>query len=105
MANASTQNEECDWCSLRRLNTRKRKIMTKEESKERAEKTREARVRRAVARRDHYLMKSRTRNWQVPDYGLYAVMDPNTNASVNPALCQHWVCSWTLDDLEAWLKA
>ncbi len=79
--------------------------MTKADDKARAERNREARIRRALANLGYYLMKSRTRNWQRPDYGLYAVMDPKTGASVNPALAQHWVCSWTLDDVEAWLKA
>lgn len=78
--------------------------MTKEGQKEQAEKTREARVRRMVARNGYMLRKSRSRNVDSVEYGLYMVIDPETGGTVNPSIAQRWNHSWTLDDVEAWFK-
>lgn len=75
--------------------------MTKEEHLERL---REARVRRLTAKAGFLLRKSRSRSWNSPDHGLYAVIDPDTGGTVNPPIAQRWICSWTLDDVEAWLN-
>ena len=37
-------------------------------------------------------------------YGLYALIDVQTSGAVNPAIADRWVHSWTLDDVEEYLK-
>ena len=74
------------------------------DQKDREEKTREARVRRMVARNGYMLRKSRCRNVDSVEYGLYMVIDPATGGTVNPSIAQRWNHSWTLDDVEAWFS-
>ncbi len=69
------------------------------------EKCREQRARRACAGYGYRLCKSRTRNPDRPDFGLYPVVDPKCGGTVNAALSNHWVCSWTLDDVEHFLRS
>lgn len=69
----------------------------------RAYKVREGKVRRACARIGYRLSKSRSRDPHVVDFGLYAVLDPDTGGAVNPAIAQRWTHSWTLEDVELWL--
>jgi len=68
-------------------------------------KVRENRLRRAADRQGLRLAKSRSRDPNAIDYGLYALIDIQTNAAVNPAIAGRWVCSWTLDDVEEYLKS
>jgi hypothetical protein len=62
------------------------------------QKTREARIRRALARLGYALQKSRARLWNLDDQGGYRVIKPNRNFIVVGARFE-----WTLDDIEAWL--
>lgn len=68
-------------------------------------KVRENRARRAAERRGLRLMKSRSRDPNAIDFGLYALIDVQTGGAINPALAQRWVCSWTLEDVEEYLAA
>ena len=68
------------------------------------DKTRESRLRRMAARHDLMLMKSRARDPDRLDYGLYALVDIRTNGTVNPSLAGTYNCSWDLDDVEGYLK-
>jgi hypothetical protein len=65
----------------------------------------ENRVRRVAQRRGLRLVKSRRRDPQAVDYGLYALIDVDTNSAVNPPIAQRFVCSWTLDEAEAYLNS
>jgi len=65
-----------------------------------SDKVRENRLRRTAERRGYRLIKSRTRDLCGKDFGLYAIIDPEINGAVNPALADYWTCSWTLDDVE-----
>lgn len=67
-------------------------------------KVRENRLRRMADRQGLRLLKSRSRDERAIDYGLYALIDIDTNSAVNPALAQRWVCSWTLDEVEEYLQ-
>lgn len=69
-----------------------------------SEKAREASLRRKAALFDLRLTKSRARNVDAYDYGLYALIDNQTSGAVNPALANHWVHSWTLDQVEDYLS-
>jgi hypothetical protein len=69
------------------------------------EKVMENRLRRMADRRGLRLMKSRSRDVNAVDYGLYALIDVATSGAVNPAIAQRWVCSWTLDDVRKYLNA
>jgi hypothetical protein len=68
------------------------------------EKVRENRLRRAADRRGLRLTKSRSRDPNAIDYGLYAVVDVQTNGIMNPAIAGRWMHSWTLDDVENYLN-
>jgi len=68
------------------------------------DKVRENRLRRTADRQGLRLMKSRSRDPQALDFGLYALVDVQTNGAVNPAIAGRWPCSWTLDDVEEYLK-
>jgi hypothetical protein len=68
-----------------------------------AEKVRENRLRRMADRYGYQLVKSRSRDPYAKDYGLYALLDIQTGGAVNPALAGHWVCSWSLDEIEDYL--
>jgi hypothetical protein len=67
------------------------------------DKGKETKLRRVADRIGLRLMRSRSRDPRTPDYGLYALINVQINGAVNPALAGHWVCSWTLDDVEAYL--
>jgi hypothetical protein len=67
------------------------------------EKVRENRMRLMADRQGLRLMKSRSGNPSAIDYGLYALIDHRHGGAVNPALADRWSCSWTLDDVEAFL--
>ena len=69
-----------------------------------SEKTRENRLRRLADRNVLRLTKSRSRNPDIPDFGLYALINPETGGAVNPALADRWACSWNIDQVEAYLK-
>lgn len=64
----------------------------------------ENRLRRAASRQGLMLRKSRSRDPNAIDHGLYALIDVQTNGAVNPAIAQRWVCSWTLDDVQDYLE-
>jgi hypothetical protein len=64
-----------------------------------AEKVREARLRRMARRQGLKLIRSRRRDPLAPDFGRYALVDPDTNRSVAG------VGSMTLDDVETWLSS
>jgi hypothetical protein len=66
-----------------------------------AEKVRENRLRRAVARQGFQLMKSRRRDPRAYDYGTYMVIDQN-----NAAIQAYGPNSelMTLDDVEKWVN-
>lgn len=67
-------------------------------------KVRENRLRRAADRQGLRLSKSRSRDPQAIDYGLYALVDVQTNGLVHPALADRWTHALTLDEVEEWLK-
>jgi hypothetical protein len=67
-------------------------------------KVRENRMRRIAARQGLRLVKSRSRDQRAIDHGLYALIDIQTDSAVNPKIAQRWVCSWTLDEVEAYLE-
>lgn len=69
------------------------------------DKTREARLRRKATSYHLRLTKSRSRNPDALDYGRFALIDPQTNGAVNPALIDRFTCSWSLDDVEHYLSA
>ena len=69
-----------------------------------SEKVKENRLRRIADRRGYKVMKSRSRDSQAVDYGLYALINLQTGGAENPAIAQRWTCSWTLDEVEAWLE-
>jgi hypothetical protein len=68
-------------------------------------KVRENRLRRKADRMGYRLSRSRSRDPDAIDYGLYALLDLSTGGAVNPALAQRWVHSWTLDQIEEWLTS
>jgi hypothetical protein len=68
------------------------------------DKVKENRLRRAADRQGLRLIKSRSRDPQALDFGLYALIDLETSGAVNPSLANRWVCSWTLDEVEEHLK-
>lgn len=70
-----------------------------------AEKVRENKLRRMADRQGLRLTRSRSRDENAMDYGLYALIDIQTNGAVNPAIAQRWVCSWTLDEVEEYLTS
>lgn len=70
-----------------------------------AEKARESMLRRKADRFGLKLTKSRVRDPDAYDYGLYALIDIKTGGAKNPALAGQWVHSWTLDQVEHWLKS
>ena len=70
-----------------------------------SDKIRENALRRKADRQGYRLIKSRRRDPDAVDYGLYALIDIETGGAVNPALAGHYVCSWTLDDVEGFLKS
>ena len=71
----------------------------------RNDKVLENRLRRMADRHGYRLGKSRSRDPRAVDYGLYALIDIRTGGAVNPALANRWVCSWSLDDVRAFLES
>jgi hypothetical protein len=69
------------------------------------EKVKENRLRRAADRQGLRLVKSRSRDPNAMDFGLYALIDIQTNGAVNPSLAGRWVCTWTLEQVEDYLKS
>jgi hypothetical protein len=67
-------------------------------------KVRENRLRRAADRQGLRLEKSRSRDPNAIDYGLYALIDVQTSGTVNSAIADRWVHSWMLDVVEEYLK-
>ncbi len=67
------------------------------------DKSRENRLRRAADRQGYQLSRSRSRDPRAIDYGLYALIDPQTRGTVNAAIADRWTHSWTLDEVEHWL--
>ena len=67
-------------------------------------KVKENRIRRVADRRGLRLIKSRSRDQNAMDYGMYALIDIQTNGAVNPSIAGRWVCSWTLEEVEDYLS-
>jgi len=67
-------------------------------------KVKENRLRHVADRRGLRLIKSRSRDPRALDYGLYGLVDVQTGFAVTPALANRWVCSWTLEAVEEYLK-
>ncbi len=70
---------------------------------EKEEKVRENRLRRAADRQGLRLTRSRSRDINAIDYGLYALIDYETGGSIFPALANRWVHTLTLDEVEGYL--
>jgi len=66
------------------------------------EKARESRLRRAANRHGCRLTKSRSRDPNNIDFGLYSVIDNEYNCIVNEANVNS-IYAWTLDDVEGWV--
>ena len=66
------------------------------------EKIRENRLRRKLSRMGYRLEKSRRKDQDAWDFGLYAVVDQQTSGVVNDATPGMY--SWTMDDVEAWIS-
>jgi hypothetical protein len=64
----------------------------------------ENKLRRMADRQGLRLVKSRSRDVNAIDYGLYALLDVETGGAVNPALAQRWTCSWTIDEVQDYLS-
>lgn len=71
---------------------------------ETTEKVRENKLRRKAARMGLRLTKSRSRDVDAKDYGLFALISVEHGGAMNPALAGHWVHSWDLDTVEHYLK-
>jgi hypothetical protein len=67
------------------------------------EKIRENRLRRMAHRRGFRLVKSRRRDPQAWDYGLWLIVDRETNAVVAGSGTADRP-EFTLDDVETWLR-
>ena len=66
------------------------------------DRIREARARRALARRGLRLNKSRTRNTDDPTFGRFNVVDPEKNLAI--AGFAPWAYSLDLDEVEAFVR-
>ena len=69
------------------------------------EKVRENKLRRVADRRGYRLSRSRSRDEDAIDYGLYALIDIQKNFAVSPVIAGRWVHSWTLDEVEEYLTS
>lgn len=67
------------------------------------EKTRENRLRRKLERMGYRLHKSRRRDPDAWDYGLYAIVDVNTNAVMHQTIADT-AFSLNLDEVAAWIE-
>lgn len=68
------------------------------------DKTREARLRRKAASFDLRLTKSRARDPDRLDHGLYGLIIVGIGGLVNPATVHGHIHSWSLDDVEHYLS-
>jgi hypothetical protein len=68
-----------------------------------AAKVRENRLRRIADRHGYRLEKSRRRDPSAIDFGLYALIDHRTGSAANPSIAGHYVHTWDLDQVEAYL--
>ena len=68
-------------------------------------KVRENRVRRAADRQGLRLSKSRSRDPNAMDFGMYALIDQQTGGATHPALAQRWVHTLDLDEVEHYLTS
>lgn len=68
-------------------------------------RNRENRLRRLAAKHELSLTKSRSRDPSAIDYGLYGLKCWYTTGMVNEIIAGYWVHSWTLDEVEEYLKA
>jgi len=50
------------------------------------------------------LIKSRTRNPDLIDFGLYGLIDLSTGGTVHPMLANRYACALDLEDVEVWLN-
>lgn len=69
------------------------------------EKVLENRLRRVADRRGLKLVKSRSRDTNAVDYGLYALIDVATRGAINPAIADRWTCSWNIEQVRQYLDA
>jgi hypothetical protein len=67
------------------------------------DKAREARLRRKAVSFDLRLTKSRARDPDRLDHGLYGLIIESIGGMVNPATMQGRIHSWSLDDVEQYL--
>ena len=68
-------------------------------------KVRENRLRRAADRQGLRLSKSRSRDPNAMDFGMYALIDQQTGGATHPALAQRWVHTLDLDEVEHYLTS
>jgi hypothetical protein len=68
-----------------------------------ADKVRENKLRRMADRQGMRLTRSRSRDERAVDYGLYSLVDVQTNGVVNEPIAGRWIHSWTLDEVEDYL--
>ena len=68
------------------------------------DKVRENRLRRIAERRGLKLSRSRRRDPDALDYGLYALIDASTGGTVHPLLVNDFVHAVTLDEVERYLS-
>ena len=68
------------------------------------DKVRENRLRRIAERRGLKLTRSRRRDPDALDYGLYALIDVSTGGTVHPMLVNDFAHAITLDDVEGYLS-
>ena len=61
-------------------------------------------LRRKADRQGLRLEKSRSRDPHAKDYGLFALVDVETGKAVNQPLAGRWPCSWTVDEVKAYLN-
>ena len=68
-------------------------------------KGRESRLRREADRQGLALRKSRQRDVDAPDYGLYAILDAKTGFPMHSGSVVNTPYSLTLDEVDEWLTA
>ena len=67
-------------------------------------KIEEARLRRMARRQGLILSKSRRRDPNALDYGLYALLDQSTGGTVHEYFAERYMYALDLDDVRVWLK-
>ena len=68
-------------------------------------KVKENKLRRMADRQGLRLTKSRTRDPNGMDFGLYALIDIQTGGATHPPLAGRWVHTLTLDEVEEHLTS